>query len=88
MEISELTYENLPDTEETIDGILTNYSVAYGLSDAKYLYLITPKTPISALPEGFKNWVKPSYSLDESDILEGYALYNEADGYVFIEKTK
>ena len=87
MKVKEINYKNTPDTEETIDGILIKYSTAYGLAGTEYVYLILPGTPISTLPEGFINYAKAYFSLDESELLEGYALYNPSKEYVFAENV-
>ena len=65
-EISDIEYENEPDTEEignpydngSTANMLIKYTTAYGLDrGSKTVYAYTPSAPVPMLPEGFMSWV-------------------------------
>lgn len=53
------------------------YTEAYGLDDAKDLYLYLPESRVADLPEDYVNWVHWDIN---GDTLGFYGLYNEAMG--------
>lgn len=88
MEISGLEYKNQPDTEEIIDDINYVYSTAYGLDKAKRVYLFTPDTPLTQLPQAFLNGVHLQNEQYDNATLGFYALYNVDQQTVFISNNK
>lgn len=83
MKISELTYEKELGTEEIINDIKYVYRTAYGLENAKRVYLYTPDAPISELPQSLLNWVGLGGEQEKDKTLGFYALYNvdEQNGF-------
>ena len=88
MTMSELTYEKEPDTEEIKDNIKYIYSTAYGLAEAKRVYLYTPDAPISELPRDFLNCIHVTGTPAEGSTLGFYALYNVDEHYGFTSNNK
>lgn len=88
MEISGLEYKNPPDTEEIIDDINYVYSTAYGLDKAKRVYLFTPDTPLTQLPQAFLNGVHLQNEQSDNATLGFYALYNVDQQTVFTSNNK
>lgn len=80
MQIEDLVYEEMEGTNEIIDGVLYEYSYAYGLDEAENMLIYLPGTPSSELPDEFKSWV--SYFIVD-DELTCYGLYNETPQYGF-----
>ena len=77
-QLSSLKYEN-PMGQEVKDGVRYLYTDAYGLTDAKDLYLYLPGSKIETLPEQYRSWVG-YYHLEavQGETLPFYGLYNEA----------
>lgn len=76
-EIDSIQFEKEPETEEIIDGVKYIYQDAYGLEDAKEIYLYLPDAPVSELPEGYREWVwYLALSDEEGATLGTYGLYN------------
>lgn len=75
MSMTDLEYVNEPDTEEIKDNIKYKYTTAYGLDKADIIYIYTPETLLSDLPEKYRLWImKPDYK--ENETLGFYGLYN------------
>lgn len=93
MQIRELNYAEEVGKEEIIDGVLYQYSGAYGLDGAEEILIYLPGAPINELPPGFRNWVDPNLSKLTETELPFYGLYNEAQqqgfsGYDIVESVK
>lgn len=73
--IQVLSYERVPDSQEIRDELRYCYTTALGIDGALELLLYRPHTPMSALPESFRQWVDP---LGEQTELSCWAIYNEA----------
>ncbi|SFB29969.1 hypothetical protein SAMN05216249_11832 [Acetitomaculum ruminis DSM 5522] len=84
VEINGITYNEEPGSENYADGMRTVYSDASGVSNAKEFVVYLPDTPVSVLPQGFKDWVTPVYGDFTGDTLGYYALYNPDGEYAFI----
>ena len=88
MKMSELTYEKALGTEEIKDDIKYVYRTAYGLENAKRVYLYTPDAPISELPESLLMWVRMGGEQYKDATLGFYALYNVDEHYGFTSNNK
>lgn len=88
MTMSDLDYEKEPGTEEIVDGVKYEYSTAYGLDEAKRVYLYTPDAPISELPYDFLSWVHITGEQSEGATLGFYALYNVDEHEGFTSNNK
>ncbi len=80
--VEEISFSEEPETEEIAsDGIRYVAASAYGLDDAKTIYIYKPGKPVNELPEGYIWWVNAptggSLEEDGSDALEFYGIYNE-----------
>lgn len=71
--LDDLTCAVTPGTVEIRDGVCYTYRTPYGLENAKELLLYLPGTPVSDLPEAFRNWVGLSA---EVETLPFYGLYD------------
>lgn len=81
--IQSMEYEDEEGTSEIIDGTLYRYSGAYGLDDAKDIYIYRPGKKVSELDEGYLSWasmalVKDYHTDERYEELPFYGLYNEA----------
>lgn len=79
-QIKDISFANKPGTQEIIDEILYVYSDAYGLENAKDIYMYLPGAPVSELPEAYIDWVRMTWGYDEGQPAElpFYGLYNVA----------
>lgn len=80
-QIKDISFANKPGTQEIIDEILYVYSDAYGLENAKDIYMYLPGAPISELPEAYIDWVRMTWGYDDEGKpaeLPFYGLYNVA----------
>lgn len=81
-EIEELYYSDEPEKEKIEDdGVRYISSTAYGLDEAKTIYIYKPGKPYTELPEGYVWWVNaPTGGTIEEDRhgeMENYGIYNE-----------
>ncbi|MCI8326647.1 MAG: DUF1311 domain-containing protein [Lachnospiraceae bacterium] len=84
VQIEKLDYEKEVNTEEIIDDRRFIYSNAYGLDDAKELFIYLPGAPLAEFSEEFKSWIKTySDSFAEETNLPFYALHNKVHDYGF-----
>lgn len=80
MKIEYIKYDDELSKEEIGEGIRYIYAEAYGIDNAEYLYVYLPESPISALPEGYLDWVRMSMAIKETEEeLPFYGLYNERE---------
>lgn len=76
--IKEIQLQDKPGTEEIENGTKYVYSEAYGMNDAKKLYIYLPGVPIKDLPEEFIQWAYSSVDKDAiGEKLPFFGLYNE-----------
>lgn len=75
--------------QEIRDGVLYEYTEAYGLSQAEDFYLYLPGKKLADLPEAYRSWVG-YYDLDsvEETELPYYGLYNEKQEEGFSSYTR
>lgn len=79
MQIESITYADECDTEEIVDGMLMKYTDAYGLENAKDIYIYLIGTPLDELPEEYIRWVTgKGVDLDGLDTLPFCGIYNES----------
>lgn len=78
LKIKDLTYANPVDSQEIVDGIKRIYTNAHGLAGANQLYLYLPTTPLSEIPEEYKNWIAAGMVPNGATTLGFYGIYNEA----------
>lgn len=76
MRLSYISFEEEPEKEEIIGGVLYIYSAAYGL-DGEEFYLYLPGHKVADLPEAYRQWVG-YYDLEavQEEELSFYGLYN------------
>ncbi|MCI9436793.1 MAG: DUF1311 domain-containing protein [Lachnospiraceae bacterium] len=77
LKLAYLEFDEIPETEEIMDGVRWIYSTAYGLDGGENFYLYLPGAPLSELPEEYLQWV----GYHDSDSISGtelpfYGLYN------------
>lgn len=77
LKIKDLTYANPVDSQEIVDGIKRIYTNAHGLAGANQLYLYLPTTPLSEIPEEYKNWIATGMVPNGATTLGFYGIYNE-----------
>ena len=79
MQIENISYENECATEEIVDGMLMKYTDAYGLEDAKDIYIYMIGAPLDELPVEYIRWVtRKGTNLDGLDSLPFCGIYNES----------
>lgn len=84
MEMTELTYLQEPGSHAVIDGAWFDYSEAYGLSGAKEVRLYLPGRATADISDEISGWLVIPHGLGElPEALEGWCLYNVADGLAF-----
>lgn len=89
-EIRRIKYENLPETEEIIDGIRYVYSEPYGLDGAEDIYFYMPGADLESLPDGYLDWIRYTALAENASSLPFYGLYNEAmeEGFSSYDTTE
>ncbi len=74
--IESISYDKEEGKEELADGRKYVSSTAYGLDDAKDIYIYVKGASISSLPEEYLDWVRSA--IDDTDTtLPFYGIYNE-----------
>ena len=74
--IADIKYEDKVGKEEIKDGVKYIYSGAYGLDDAKDIYIYVKGTPVSQLPKEYFDWVSMALEDGQTE-LSAYGIYNE-----------
>ena len=74
--IADIKYEDKIGKEEIKDGVKYIYSGAYGLDDAKDIYIYVKGTPVSQLPKEYLDWVSMALEDGQTE-LSAYGIYNE-----------
>lgn len=87
--VKSLDYKKPIDTTEIVDEEFGRtkyiYSTAYGLAEAKTVYLFTKGAPVNELPEEFVNWARYPLALPEgATTLPFKGLYNVDEQYGFV----
>jgi hypothetical protein len=75
MTLSDISYENEPDTEEIINQLRYRYSDAYGLTGTTKFLVYFPGTPVSTFDEEIYSWIQWSIE-DGSDVLTRPVIVN------------
>ena len=81
--VESLTYEDEPQTETIVDGVLRVASGAYGIEGADTVYIYLPGKPVSDLSESYRSWWYWGMYDEAPEELPFYGLYNEAEEYGF-----
>lgn len=77
IKIKNITYANDIDTQEVVEGIKRVYTDAHGLTGEGPLLLYLPNTPLSQIPDEYKNWIMPGMLPEGATTLGFYGIYNE-----------
>lgn len=67
MRLSDISYKDEPDSEETIDGTHYIYTEAYCLGDNEHFTVYLPGTPLSSLSESIMCWIR-DYNQSETEL--------------------
>lgn len=67
MTLSDISYKDEPDSEETIDGTHYIYTEAYCLGDNDSFTVYLPGTPLSSLSESIMCWIR-DYNQSETEL--------------------
>lgn len=67
MTLSDISYQNEPDTKENIDGMLYTYTETYCLGDNDTFTIYLPGTPLSRLSEDVIRWIC-DYNQSETEL--------------------
>lgn len=92
VKIDSISYQNEPETEEILDGILYRYSSPYGLEGDGELHIYLPGSQLSNLPEMYLSWIHWELAEVTDGELPFYGLYNVEAGngfssYVMVADT-